>query len=313
MLHALRVLVRRPGLSLLVTAILGLGIGASVTIVTMIDVLLVRPLPFKDADRLVLIRSRAGSDIGKISLREYRLLLQETRLFEGLAAYYPSQYNLPAGGGGTPEALPATICTSNLLEVLGAPPMAGAPWAPALDFHLHCPVVLGHGLWQRAFGGDPAIVGKTVELDRRPYEVVGIAPPLADFPDRTDLFRSITDFDADDTRRLGVVGRLRGGVTRPQAVAEIDALSRVLASRYPETNAGVHLTADSLRDAVIGDSRTYLAVLIVAAVLIVVLTCANVGNLLLARALERQTEMTVRRALGATRGCSHGSSSSRGC
>jgi putative ABC transport system permease protein len=300
MLQASRLLFRRPAFSVLAASIIGLGVGAVVTIATMIDVLLVRPLPFPDADRLVLVRTKTGNDVGKIALREYRLLQQETRLFEGLAAYYPSQYNLPAGAGGAPEALPATICTANLFDVLGARPIAGAPWPAAVDFHLHFPVVLGHGLWQRAFGGDPKIVGKSVELDRHAYEVVGIAPPLADFPDRTDIFRSITDFDTDDARRLGVVGRLRAGVTPAQAAAEIDALGRVLAARYPETNAGVRLTIDSLRDASIGDSRVYLTMLAVAAALIVLLTCANVGNLLLARALERQTEIAVRRALGAT-------------
>ena len=298
-MQAVRVLVRRPASSILVALILGLGVGAAITIVTMIDVLLVRPLPFADSDRLMLLRTRVGNDTGKIALREYRLLVQETRLFEGLAAYYPSQYNLPAGGGA-PEALPATICTSNLFDVLGARPIHGAAWPAAIDFHLHFPVVLGHGLWRRAFGSDPAIVGKTVELDRHAYEVVGIAPPGADFPDRTDVFRSITDFDTDDARRLGVVGRLRAGVTHVQAAAEVDALSRVLAARYPDTNAGVRVTVDSLRDAVVGDARPYLTLLVVAAVLIVLLTCANVGNLLLARALERQTEMTIRRALGAS-------------
>lgn len=130
--------------------------------------------------------------------------------------------------------------------------------------------------------------------------MVGIAPPAVDYPDRTDIFRSITDYNAEDQRRLNVVGRLKAGITVHQAAAEIDALGRVLAERYPDTNAGVSVTLVPLRASVLGDSHTYFVLLMVAAGLIVVLTCANVGNMLLAHALERQTELSVRRALGAT-------------
>src|SRR5918994_5653898 len=295
-----RLLARRPAFSLLVTAVLGLGVGACATILTIVYVLLLKPLPFKDPERLVVLQTRVGNENGKIALREYRLVVQEARSFEGLAAYYPSQYNLAVGSGGAPEALPATICTSNLLEVLGLPPLAGGMWPSAFDFQLHYPVVLSHGLWQRAFGGDRSLVGRTIELDRRPYQVVGIAPPAADFPDRTEVFRSITDYNAEDQRRLNVVGRLEAGVTVGHAEAEIAALGRVLAERYPDTNAGARITMTALRDSVLGDSASYLALLLIAAILIVALTCANVGNMLLAHTLERQTELSVRRALGAT-------------
>jgi hypothetical protein len=104
-------LARRPTFTLLVTAVLGLGVGACATILTMVYVLLLKPLPFKDPERLVVLQTRVGNEDGKIALREYRLVVQEARSFEGLAAYYPSQYNLAAGSGGAPEALPATICT----------------------------------------------------------------------------------------------------------------------------------------------------------------------------------------------------------
>ena len=297
---ATRLLTRRPGFSLVVTAVLALGVGACATILTIVYVLLLKPLPFKDADRLVVLGTRVGNEEGKIALREYRLLVQEARLFDGLAAYYPSQYNLALGSAGAPEALPATIGTSNLFEVLGTTPILGATWPAAMDFHLHYPVVLSHGLWQRAFGADRSLVGRTVQLDRHAYQVVGIAPPNADFPDRADVFRAITDYNADDQRRLSVVGRLRAGTTRAQAAAEIDMLGGVLAERYPDTNAGVRITVESLRNSVLGDSRPYFTLLIVAVALIVVLTCANVGNMLLAHTLERQTELSVRRALGAT-------------
>jgi predicted permease len=295
-----RMLARRPTFTLLVTAVLGLGVGACATILTMVYVLLLKPLPFKDPERLVVLQTRVGSEDGKIALREYRLVVQEARSFEGLAAYYPSQYNLAVGSGGAPEALPATICTSNLFAVLGMPPLAGGTWPSTFDFQLHFPVVLSHALWQRAFGGDRSLVGRTIELDRRPYQVVGIAPPGVDYPDRTDIFRSITDYNAEDQRRLNVVGRLKPGITVQQAAAEVDALGQVLADRYPDTNAGARVTVTGLRASVLGDSGMYFVLLMVAAGLIVVLTCANVGNMLLAHALERQTEHSVRRALGAT-------------
>jgi len=297
---AARSAVRRPGFSLLVVAILGLGIGASATILTIVYVLLVRPLPFNEADRLVLVRTRVGADTGKVALREYRALERDTRIFDGLAAYYPSQYNLTTSGG-PPEALPSTISTANLFDVLGTTPIAGTTWPRAADFQRRFHVVLSHGLWRRAFGGDPALVGKTIQLDRASYEVVGIAPTNADFPDRTEVFRSITDYGGDDDRRLAVVGRLKAGVSRSQALTEIDAFSRLLAERYPDSNVGVRLTIDSLREATLGDARLFLALLTLAVLLIVLLTCANVGNLLLARALERRTEVAVRLALGASK------------
>jgi len=158
---AARSAVRRPGFSLLVVAILGLGIGASATILTIVYVLLVRPLPFNEADRLVLVRTRVGADTGKVALREYRALERDTRIFDGLAAYYPSQYNLTTSGG-PPEALPSTISTANLFDVLGTTPIAGTTWPRAADFQRRFHVVLSHGLWRRAFGGDPALVGKTI-------------------------------------------------------------------------------------------------------------------------------------------------------
>jgi predicted permease len=297
---ACRSAVRRPGFSLLVVAILGLGIGASATILTIVYVLLVRPLPFKEADRLVLLRTRVGAEAGKLALREYRTLERDARIFDGVAAYYPSQYNLTTSGG-PPEALPSTISTANLFEVLGTTPIVGSTWPRAADFQRRFHVVLSDGLWRRAFGGDPALVGKTIQLDRASYEVVGIAPPNADFPDRTEVFRSITDYGGDDDRRLAVVGRLKAGVTRSQAAAEIDAFTRLLAERYPDSNVGVRLTVESLRDATLGDARLFIALLTLAALLVVLLTCANVGNLLLARALERRTEVAVRLALGASK------------
>jgi putative ABC transport system permease protein len=297
--QALRMLARRPVFALTATLTLALGIGVTSAVFTIVNALLLRPLPFADPERLVVVETRVAGERGKIALREFKALTGETAIFDDVAAYYPSQYNVT--GGGRPEAIPTTISTHNLLRVLGFTPTIGSMWPASADFTRQFIVVLSHGLWQRRFGGDPNILGKKIRLDVAEYEVVGVAPPGADFPDRAEAFRSITDFNAEDQRRLWVVGRIRNSLTVDQARDAVAAFSQTMTARYPTTNTGVTFELEPIRDAHIGAARPYLWLLLGVVVFVLVIACANVGNLLLARAAERQTEWALREVLGAGR------------
>ena len=161
--YALRMLARRPVFTATAILTLALGIGVTSAVFTIVNALLLRPIPFADPERLVLIETRVGGEQGKVALREFKALVGETAIFDDVAAYYPSQYNVT--GGGRPEAIPTTIATHNLLRVLGLTPVVGSMWPASFDFARHFTVVLGYGLWQRRFGGDPQIVGKKIRLD----------------------------------------------------------------------------------------------------------------------------------------------------
>lgn len=197
-----------------VVATLGVAVGANGAVFSVLNALWLRPLPFPNADRVVLVRTRVAGALGNVSLREYRAIIGETRAFDDTAAYYRNQYNIAEDG--LPEAVPATIGTHNLFRVLGVPPIAGATWPAATDFTRQYQVVIGHRLWQQRFGGDPAVVGRRIRLDVSDYTIVGVAPPGADYPLRTDVFRAISDFTAQDQRRLTIVARLpaSGGLDR---------------------------------------------------------------------------------------------------
>jgi len=297
--YALRMLATRPVFALTAILTLALGIGVTTAVFTIVNALLLQSLPFADPERLVVVETRVAGERGKIALREFKALTRETTIFDDLAAYYPSQYNVT--GGGRPEAIPTTIGTHNLLSVLGFTPVIGTMWPASADFTRQFIVVLSHGLWQRQFGGDPNIIGKKIRLDVADYEVVGVAPQGADFPDRADAFRSITDFNAEDQRRLWVVGRIQNSLTVAQARDALAVFGQAMTARYPTSNTGVTFELETIRDAHVGAARPYLWLLLGVVVFVLIIACANVGNLLLARAAERQTELAVREALGAGR------------
>ena len=195
----LRGLRRRPGFALIVISTMALGIGINLAILSVVQSLLLRPLPFPQADQLVRVMAFKGSEPGRLSQREVEGFQSQTDVFEDVAAYYLSQYNIT--GDGPPEAVPCAIGTSNLFEVLGSRFALGGPYAAREDFLRQYRVVLTHELWQRRFAGDPDIVGSSIVLDGGSYVVDGVLEAGSVFPPRIEIFRQVTEYHGLDGRR----------------------------------------------------------------------------------------------------------------
>jgi putative ABC transport system permease protein len=188
-----------------------------------------------------------------------------------------------------------------MFSVLGVRPIYGDVWPETQDFTRQFLVMLSHRVWQQRFGGRPEVVGSTITMDGAPYRVTGVLPEGFDFPVRTDVFRSVTDYNAPHVRRYSAVARIRAGATLANAQAELDAFSARFAEMYPQANTGVRLRATLLRDAYIGRARPFILVLAGAVLLLLVIATVNVTNLLVSRASATRAESAVRLALGAGR------------
>jgi predicted permease len=305
---ALRGLRRRPGFSALVIVTLALGIGANTAIFSAVNGLLLREPPFKDPERLIRITSVRGDEAGgALAVPELDDILALSVVED--AAMYTDQGMYNASGFGTPEELHATITTHNLFHVLGVQPFVGTTFPANLDRARGFGLVISHGLWQRKFGGDPNIVGRTMTLDGAPgYTIHGVMPSGFTFPTQSDLYRSsgisadATYYQRRDARDRFVLARLKPGVTVDQARAAIDALAGRLEREFPASNAGLRFSVMPLRDMYSSQVQAYVWLLFGAVVLVLVVACANVANLLLSKAISDGREMAVRVALGAGRG-----------
>jgi putative ABC transport system permease protein len=310
-MQMLRSVVRAPGNFFASAAILGLGMSGALTIFAVVDAVLLDPLPFADAERLVEIRTERGGEDALLSMREALDLREQARdVLDGVAAYVPgSQYALAEDAG--PEKAAAILVTRNFFDVLGVAPRHGGLWPATYDQERNFGLILSHRLWQRQFSGAD-VVGRTVAVDASPYftpsyEIFGVMPEGFDFPVRTDLYRSFFVSSAfpgvDDraSRTVAGVARLAPGVDLERARAALDLLSDRLAREYPESNRGVRMIVRPLRDAYVADLRPYLLVLLAGSVVLLLTACANVANLVLTRTLARESELAVRTALGASR------------
>jgi putative ABC transport system permease protein len=306
--QATRTIIAHPWFSLVIVLTLALGVGANAAIFSVVDALLLRPLPFRDPERLVHIGSVLGGDEGAVMFAEWRDVSGLTEVFEDVAAYTDlGQYN--ASGDGPPEELPSTITSHNLFHVLGSDLTVGRTWPAAYDSSRHFSLVISDGLWTRRFGRDPNVISRTMTLDgAEGYEIVGVAPPGLTFPSNSALFRSIginpdpTFYTRRTTRYVWLVARLRGGVSYAQAQGALDRLAAQLERTYPASNTGIRFRLTPLRDLYVGGVRPYVLLLAGGVALVLLLACANVANLLLSRAIGRQRDLAVRSALGATRG-----------
>ncbi len=316
LLHDLRFgfrsLLRQPLFTGAAILVLALGIGANIAVFSVIDAVLLRPLPYPQPDRLLLVREY-NKALGPFSIAypNYVDWQAGARSFTELALQRRGSFNVAfqVGGGRAPERIDGAEVSANFLRALAVHPLLGRDFLPSDDVPGAAPVVLlSDSFWRQRFGADPTMIGRTLTMEGVAHQIIGIVPPQVDLPHRAQLYvplaglrKSADILNRGDHEGFSAVGRLEPGVTLEQARAELTNIAAELARRYPATNLSFSVDVRTLLDATVGNYRGSLFLLLGSVGCVLLIACANVANLQLARATSRQKELAMRAALGASR------------
>ena len=304
---SVRSLLKRPALAIIAIVTLAIGIGANSAIFSVVNALLLKPLPFPDPDRIVALWDKVpsrGIERNEVTVANYLDWRAQNRTFEQLGMYRWWSTNLT--GADSPERVQGFQVTPNFLDIVGVKPLLGRGFSgdedqPGKD----AVALLTYSLWQRRFGGDPNIVNKTIETNGVVRTVIGVMPPEFNYPKGAEIYAPLTITPELARNRsnhgyLGI-GRLKPGVSLPGARADLDTIARQLERQYPETNTGRGVVIYPILEDTVRMYSTALWVMMAAVGFVLLIACANVANLMLARAAGRQREIAVRSALGASR------------
>jgi predicted permease len=316
--YGVRTLIKNPGFATLAIATLGLGIGANTAIFSVINGVLLKPLPYENGDRLVLVQqaaTRANQQNFGVSIKELYDYRAQLSSFDGLVEFHQMAFDLLKRG--EPDRVTAGVVSPNFFDVLGIKPLYGRTFVPTDDDHgAEAVLVLGHSYWQTKFGGEASIIGQVFQMNDRPHRVVGVLPPVPHYPNEVDVympteacpFRAAAEQNVETNRRafggLQVFGLLKPGAAPETAATEVATVAQRWAQDYPEVYRpalGFQARTASVLEQLTAGAREMLFILLGTTGLVLLLACANVANLTIARMLRRDRELAMRTALGAGR------------